>query len=120
MYANYGFDIDQDYFAWLCEMVHIDQMERSYLNLAKDLHYRKFYALVNHDENRASDGIALRELYLREINYPKYVTIDGDCSVLEMLIALAERIDYETCDPYDTNGPKYRTTYWFWEMIDNL
>ncbi len=121
MYAvNYGFDIDQDYFAWLCEMVHIDQMDRSYMNLAKDLHHRKFYSLVSHDENRASDGQELREYYMREINYPKYLELEGECSVLEMLIGLARRMDFETNNPYDINGPKDKTTYWFWEMIDNL
>lgn len=120
MYANLGFDIEQDYFTWLCELIHIDQMETSYLNLARDLHHRKFYSLVDHDENRARDGQELRENYLREINYPKYVDIEGDCSILEMLIALAKRMDFETSNPFDLDGSVDRTTFWFWEMIDNL
>lgn len=120
MHGDFGFDIEQDYFAWLCEMVHIDQMDISYLALAKDLHHRKFYAIVPHDENRASDGKELREYYLREINYPKYLEIEGECTIFEMLIALARRMDFETNDPYEIDETGDKTTYWFWEMIDNL
>lgn len=119
MKANYS-DIEQDYFRWLCEMVHIDQEDKAYWLLAKDLHRIEFYALVAHDENRASDGLELREEYLREINYPKYVDICGECSVFEMMIGLARRMDFETGDPYDFDDSIDRTSFWFWEMIDNL
>ena len=114
------FDIEQDYFHWLCEMVHIDQEGTSYWLLAKELHRVKFYSMVPHDENRASDGIELREEYLKEINYPRFVDICGECSVFEMLIGLARRMDFETGDPYDFENSVDRTSYWFWEMIDNL
>lgn len=116
------YDIEQDYFHWLCEMVRIETEDRSYWLLAKDLHRRAFYPLVDHDENRASDGLELREEYLREVNYPKYYSIEGDCSVLEMIIALARRIAFETSDPYDLDieDDMDRTCYWFWEMMRNL
>ena len=94
MCAALDIDIEQDYFDWLCDLVHIDRMEEGYLLLAKDLHKRIFYALIPHDENRASDGKELREDYLRDIHYPKYVQIEGNCTVFEMLIALARRMDY--------------------------
>jgi len=112
-----GFDVDQDYFHWLCEQICVEQPEKSYWLLAKDLHRSVFYSLVPHDENRAADGIALREEYLSEINAPKYIRIDGECSVLEMLIGLARRMDFETGDAeHDTDA----TSLWFWEMIVNL
>lgn len=114
------FDIEQDYFHWLCELVHIDQEYDSYWLLAKELHRKEFYSLVPHDENRASDGLELREEYMREINYPRYIDIPGECSVFEMLIGLARRMDFETGDPYDFENSIDRTAYWFWEMIDNL
>lgn len=114
------FDVAQGYFEYLCEIIHVDQIDRSYWILAHDLHARPFYALIPHDENRASDGLELREEYLREIQYPKYVDIEGECSVLEMLIGLARRMDFETSDPYDFYNTTDRTAYWFWEMIDNL
>ena len=122
MTYNFGFDIKEDYFNWLCEGVHIDQVERSYLLLARDLHAKKFYAVVPHDENRALDGIELREDYLGEMNLPEYccADIDGDCSVFEMLIGLAKRIGFETRNPTDLRMKSDRVGYWFWEMIDNL
>lgn len=112
-------DFEQDYFHWLCELVHIEQEERSYWLLAKDLHDKKFYSNVPHDENRAYDGLELRDEYLSAMGFPDYVTIDGECSVLEMLVGLARRISFETSDPDDMAGQDH-TCYWFWEMIDNL
>lgn len=120
MTYNFGFDVEEDYFNWLCEGVHIDQVERSYLLLARDLHSTIFYAVVPHDENRALDGMELREDYLGEMNCPDYVDIEGDCSVFEMLIGLAKRIGFETRNPTDLRMKSDRVGFWFWEMIDNL
>lgn len=123
-----NYDIEQDYFHWLCEMVSIDQEHESWWILAKTLHSRKFYALVAHDENRAYDGLDLREEYLSKTGAPDYATVfpdetDGECSVFEMLIGLARRMEFETDDPYVYDGDERdrRTTgYWFWVMLDNL
>jgi len=116
-----GFDIKQDYFEWLCTMIHADsdQAGASWWMLMKDLHRRTFSSSIPHDDNRASDGIELREEYLRDIYSPKYVSIDGECSILEMLIALAKRIDFEMSTPSVDNIAD-KTAYWFWEMLDNL
>lgn len=117
MCAGFGFDVEQDYFHWLCEIMDVERMDRSYWLLARDLFLTPFYSLVPHDENRAMDGVALREEYMDEINYPKYVQIEGECSVFEMLVALARRIDFEMSDPY---VEKDDSVAWFWTMIDNL
>lgn len=119
MACGFGFNVEQDYFHWLCEQVHIDQEERSYWLLAKDLHKAEFYALVPRDENRVYDGLELREDYLSSIGYPDYVQLMGECSVLEMMIAVARRIDFQTSDPYGDDGYD-QTAYWFWQMIENL
>ena len=113
-----NFDVNQDYFHWLCEAVGIEQEDKAYWLLAKDLHRMPFYSLVPHDENRAMDGVMLRDEYLDEINCPKYVRIDlEDCTMLEMLVALAKRMDYETSNPRtEVNN----TAGWFWEMMNNL
>ena len=42
--------------------------------------------------------------------------MDTPCSVLEMLIALAQRIEYILADPVFDD----RTQQWFWGMIENL
>lgn len=112
------FDVNQDYFHWLCELVNIEQEDTSYWLLAKDLHRMPFYSLVPHDENRAMDGVTLREDYLNMVNAAKYVRLDLDeCTLLEMLVALAQRINYET---EDAHREVDHTAKWFWEMMDNL
>lgn len=111
---------EQDYFNWLCDQVHVDQIERSYWLLAKDLYHKEFIARIDHDENRASDGLELREEFVRENRYDEELDIDKGCSILEMLIALARRMDFETSDPNDPYDTNDSTSYWFWEMIDNL
>ena len=119
MACGFGFNVEQDYFHWLCDLVHVEQEERSYWLLAKDLHRSEFYALIQRDENRMYDGLELREDYLSSIGYPDYVELLGECSVFEMMIAVARPIDFQTTDPY--RGENFdRTTYWFWQMIENL
>ena len=112
--------IEQDYFEFLCDIIGVNRVGHSYWILLSELHKRPFYSFVDHDENRASDGIELREEYLRDIHYPMYIELEGECSVLEMLIGLARRMDFETSDPYDFSESSNRTPYWFWEMLDNL
>lgn len=115
---NMSFDVNQDYFHWLCELVNVEQEDRAYWLLAKDLHRMPFYSLVPHDENRAMDGVELREDYLEMINGPKYLRLDlEECTVLEMMVALAQRMNYETEDAHQEED---RTAKWFWEMIRNL
>lgn len=112
---------EQDYFEWLCEMVHAncDRNGKTWWILMNDLYRRQFIAIVQHDENRAGDGLDLREEYMRELPSTKYVEIDKGCTVLEMLIGLARRIDFELSDPFDISVED-RTAYWFWEMLENL
>lgn len=105
--------IKQDYFAWLCELIHATDGEVPYLILAKELHKIEFTWSVPNDDNRASDGLKLRDEYSsRDSQY-----LDGPCSMLEMLIGLSRRMDFELSKPDDDGDytPKY-----FWEMIYNL
>ena len=113
-------DLEQDYFHWLCEQIGVEHGDRSYWILAKELHRRIFVAYVEHDENRESDGEELRDEYLYETGFVKKYSIEGECSLLEMLIALARQMDFETGDVYVENGNDNRTDIWFWEMMENL
>lgn len=113
------FDIRQDYFDWLCDIIHVDQYNRSWRLLMKDLYRRTFYSFVPHDENRAGDGLELRDDYIRDSWLPDKYEITGDCTILEMLIALARRISFEESDPFNSSSVD-RTSYWFWEMLSNL
>lgn len=104
--------VKQDYFQWLCELIHAGDGEVPYYILAKELHKIEFTWTVPNDDDRAADGRNLRVEYGRDRQY-----LDGPCSVLEMLIALARRIDFELSSPNESVDytPKY-----FWEMISNL
>lgn len=108
--------IRQDYFQWLCELVRADG-EDSYELLCKKLHDVPFIPKVDRDENRAMDGLQLRERYESNNYCPGYLDSVGPCTVLEMMIALSERMDFElsSCDDNDTHADVY-----FWEMIRNL
>lgn len=116
MYAQN--DIEQDYFHWLCELVGIENQDKSYWMLAKDLNKLAFIPLIDRDENRAMDGLDLRDQFLDCELYPESAKIEGECSVFEMIIALAQRMDFQTSG-VDSNN-RNKTAYWFWEMMDNL
>lgn len=87
--------------------------DRSYFLLAKKLYGKDFYWSVPNDDNRGMDGQRLREDYLRENNVTGRIT--GQCSMLEMLIALASRMSAMLEESYDSD----KTFNCFWEMLQN-
>lgn len=117
------------YFNWLCQMMALDDVNgNTYITLANILHEIEFYPLVDFDSNRESDGIRLRKVWfdlLTEqsealgVGMPGYPSdsLDGPCSVLEMLIALALRLESDVMQD-DRMGP--RAQMWFWLMLGNL
>lgn len=107
--------IQSEYFQWLCGLVGIDEPDHSYWTLAQILHRRVFRWYVDNDGNRYEDGIKMREIFEDASNFTDYSCLDGDCSVLEMLIALAIRI----ADMLGTDDPG-DIQWWFWKMLENL
>lgn len=109
----------QDYFQWLCEIIHVEKGVASYWILANDLYKTEFIWTVPNDDNRAADGIGLREDYAADNLYADVSFLDRrPCSVLEMMIGLAVRVDFELTDPNkDTHDS---VSNHFWEMINNL
>ena len=65
------------------------------------------------DANRANDGLAMRSEY--ELDTNMHADVVGDCNVLEMLVALAIRIDSVMGVPGEDHFDE-----WFCLMIDNL
>lgn len=117
-------DIANDYFEWLVEYVYKNRRMRPapYMKLFTRLHEREFYFSIPMDDNRAADGESLRYRYAIFNGYEEsYKTIvrylDGPCSILEMMVALALR-----CEETIMDDPKYgdRTEQWFWTMITSL
>lgn len=104
-----------DYFQWLLEKIECPTAYNHSL-LLKDLHHFRFESVIERDENRALDGVDLRYQYIDEENLPDDNGVsDMPCSVLEMMIGMAERFTY------DVIGRSFAgTEFWFWKMIDNL
>lgn len=117
-------EIKNEYFEWLYNIVCNDRFAKqiSYRKLLTCMHCTEFTYKVRMDENRATDGISLRRRFTIENGYDgisQYVTasLDGPCSVLEMMIALALR-----CEETIMDDPSYgnRTAQWFWGMVTNM
>ena len=110
---------DTGYFNWLCEKVNLYSSDNDmYTNLIDSLRNREFYSIIANDDNRAADGKYLRVTYDEEFTDIHYQgDFDAPCTVLEMLIALAERMDDDILYSSEL-GP--RVDVWFWMMIHNL
>lgn len=112
--------IKLDYFNWMYDMVCGGRFAPSisYRKMLTFLHDVEFTYFVPYDENRAQEGIALRYRYcLLHDCEDLEVCLDGPCSVLEMMLALAIRCEENIMDD-PTKGD--RTAQWFWGMINNL
>lgn len=111
--------INDDYFEWLCELADVKRFSKhiSYRKLLMHLHNIEFTWFVPHDDNRADDGIQLRRTYAiskNDVELSDYIL--GPCSVLEMMVALANR-----CESFmDDIAMGNRTGQWFWGMVHNL
>lgn len=130
------------YFSWLCWYVDLGDPEggwiqtiysprgidhRSFITLATILHHTEFTWSIPTDENRAKDGLRLRhewwDLIHDECPDRHLVlelpldTLEGPCTVLEMLVALAKRIEVDVMmdDRFGCRIPQ-----WFWMILENL
>ena len=84
----------------------------------KHLYSVPFTYSIPNDENRAEDGIDLRYRWAIMNGYDDVPTyLDGPCSVLEMMVALAIRCEESLMDDPQIGD---RTRHWFWGMITNL
>lgn len=113
--------IINDYFEWLWNFTKCrgHSQNRKIITL---LHNIEFRYSIPMDANREEDGIDLRYRFITEVGVPKnyqevYAYLDGPCSVLEMMIALAIRCEESIMDDPDIGD---RTSEWFWLMMKNL
>lgn len=120
---NRQHDLDKEYFDWMYSLVCNKYSKLSYRKLLRFLHSIEFTYIICRDKNRAMDGINFRYHFGRENGYSNE-TIDEyldtksrPCSILEMMIALAVRIEDQFMDDYSFGN---RTGQWFWNMIVNL
>lgn len=108
--------LDELYFVWLYRQigsVNLRNPARTYWSLARQLYTKPFVWFVMNDENRVEDGKDLRHDFVNEchIEYVDHDWMTDECSVLELIIALARRLAFEDDRP---------VLGWFWRLIDNL
>ena len=123
--------LNDEYFEWMCGKVcdlpsGIDNEVYSrfadgvgFDKLLAYLHDIEFTWILDMDSNRADDGLSLRYRFTYELGYESYVAdyIEGPCSVLEMMVALAIHTEEDIMDDFRFGD---RTGQWFWGMISSL
>lgn len=110
--------MENEYFAWLCDLVDIGPTNfHRNVRLARTLHKSEFRWFVANDDNRANDGLLLRDIFGSEMGYP-YAdrVLRGPCSMLELLIGLANRMGFQLYTIKEGEQPKK----WFWELLHNM
>lgn len=116
-------ELNDKYFEWMYQLVCNDEHLRglSYHKLLQLLHDTEFTYTIAMDGNRYEDGIDLRYRFGNDCGYSdsmiaSYLDI-RPCSILEMIIALAIRLEEHIMDDPDIGN---RTGQWFWDMIVSL
>lgn len=108
--------LDDLYFEWLYKKIGVLQNRnpnKSYWKLARYLYRTPFFWVVPNDDNREADGKDLRNEFIDECDIQDIEInwLQLDCSVLEMLIALANRAAFASVG---------ETGDWFYKFLDNL
>ena len=114
-------EIINEYFDWLYDLVRGNKGSKriSFERLLMHLHSVEFRYSIPMDQNRAMDGIDLRWRFVCERHYDVEILdyLDGPCSVLEMMVALALYCEEHLMDDPTIGN---RTGQWFWGMIVSL
>lgn len=107
--------LDERYFVWLYSEL-ADETDRdptdSHWLLCERLHKIEFEWSVRNDQNRALDGLELRDEFHDSTGEPYLADWDQmGCSMFEVMIALSRRASFQT-----GGAP----SSWFWQMLSNL
>ena len=106
-----------EYFNYLLDIVDSEEYSTDdYIDVLWLLFDTDFTWLIDHDSNRAGDGLALRDRFLSEY-CDGYDKLFGPCSVLEMMVALSIRMENDIMFDPDFGN---RTDIWFWKMMDSM
>lgn len=107
----------EDYKEWLFEQVNEDRPKKaSYTKLLGILFDTPFVYTHEYDYNRMIDGEELRNIYIYDGGDEEISKWNEPCTVLEVLIALAFKMQQMTDNP----DIYYSVGYWFWVMMYNL
>lgn len=113
--------LKEEYFDWLCAQAGVNGRP-GYRKLCHLLHEKRFRWKIHNDDNRCQDGLELRDhfidlMHLDESHTEVRYFLKGECTVLEMMVALAKRINGQM---FDLDRKDDQTERWFREMITNL
>lgn len=99
------------YYNWLMDII---GGPGDYSLVLNYLYHEEYSSPISMDENRAEDGLEMRYYY--EVDTGKICDKTGPCTVLEMMIGLAYRVENDFLyDPKVGN----RVGKWFWDMFFN-
>lgn len=108
--------LDELYLKWLYRQVADPDQDLTFWNVLRILFTTEFVWIVPNDENRISDGKALREEFLDtqgiRLRRSELHWIELGCSMLELMVGLARRLEYE--------ADRGRAHYWFWILMENI
>ena len=109
--------LEETYFKWLAVHVVNTRLKNPSLTnwyVLQKLFSTEFVWRVRNDDNRVADGKELRSMFLDQ-----HLGLEVDpswfeqpCSFLEMLIALSERLTFQT----EGTSP----AEWFWHLLNNV
>ena len=110
------------FFAWLYDLISDKKARHGYIQLCRVLYEKRFRWSVPNDDNRLEDGLILRETFILEEDLDQdhlevRYFLEQPCSVLEVLIGVAQRLN-DTM--YDLKDHANHTSRWFKELLDNL
>ena len=110
------FGDEEDYFYYLLGFLDGDERYRvfDYIDILHELFTTPFIWKVADDANRARDGIALRDRFEDESG--EHLYMNRGCSMLEMMVALAVRMEDDILFDPDFGD---RTAVWFWDMMED-
>jgi len=115
--------LEKEYFKWLYDLT--AGRGKRYKKLCDQLHEKPFRWFVPNDDNRAADGVFLRERFIEEMGLDdSHLEVESlmkrKCTVFEMLVALARRLDDTMYDPDRPDRNNNALSRWFLELLKNL
>ena len=111
---KYMNEVERDYRDWLVNKVNIVE---DYTHLLRELYNIEFYSIIKYDEDRGMDGISLREEWAEGVGFEGSLDF-GVANVLEVLIGIAKRIEFQLFGTIYYDEWDYVNI--FWDMIENL
>ena len=93
-------ELDELYFEWLLTQIEPDGVKEGLAYLCGLLHGCEFHRRVGNDINRAIDGANLRKTFFEQFSQAEFdpievnALLERECTWLEMLIALATKLDF--------------------------